>query len=717
MDFELRAAKEKYEREQRDKKEKARQRLDREKKLKEEAAKRQEAIDAAQRTRRIEEAGATLDAQQRQEEVMWLGDGIVFDKDYLGIPVPGNGDKLKLPASAFSELSSQNALDKGPMFFKVSVASERATASSSSESNAYRTEDMEANHTHAGVLEFTANEGFVEIPPHVWQNVGLASGSSSGLAKVKVCYVRLPKGTYAKLRPENPDFIDVPNHKAVLETKLRHHASMSVGDLLTVQHAGVDYGLRVMDLKPSLSVSVLETDMEVDVVGSGDNNEDGSSAQSRLLPLELGKSQNGVVPEGEYRYYKFSVDKTNGKAISSGELSLLVHLSVETSGGAADADVYIGAHPLLFPTKHNHDWSSHDKGSKVIMMTSSGREVGEGTFSIGVYGFSGTTSYQVLVEVKQAVQAPPGQKLGTRGSVSSPSSSHQQGEDGFEKCENCAQLIPHRTFALHEAYCRRHNVICKHPNCGIVLRKTEMEKHVHCGKCGQALQRDELEKHTKVFHEPLKCGCGAVLEMEQMVDHRASVCPLRQITCRFCGDMVQAGAEAENVRDRYRGLTQHESSCGSRTTPCDTCRRAIMLKEMDLHKAAAHGGPSQIESSLLSDSTPLSGQIGKITEHAGSNVRVADSQPYTPSHIECPICSRKFDGHETWQLNEHINTVHLSSQEEAASGMQVESSVVEETVNRFPFSTTKRTLSVACPICGMAVHSERDLSSHIDMVH
>jgi hypothetical protein len=61
MDFELRAAKEKWEKEQREKKERARARIEREKKARDEAAKRQEAIETAQRLRRLEESAA-LDA-------------------------------------------------------------------------------------------------------------------------------------------------------------------------------------------------------------------------------------------------------------------------------------------------------------------------------------------------------------------------------------------------------------------------------------------------------------------------------------------------------------------------------------------------------------------------------------------------------------------------------------------------------------------------------
>jgi hypothetical protein len=63
----------------------------------------------------------------------------------------------------------------------------------------------------------------------------------------------------------------------------------------------------------------------------------------------------------------------------------------------------------------------------------------------------------------------------------------------------------------------RHNVACLHDGCGVVLRKEAAADHVHCNKCGRAFQQREMEKHMKVFHEPLQCPCGVVLEKEDMV--------------------------------------------------------------------------------------------------------------------------------------------------------------------------------------------------------
>ncbi|OVA09753.1 Ubiquitin fusion degradation protein UFD1 [Macleaya cordata] len=567
MDFELRAAKQKLEREQKERKEKARLKLEREKKAKQEAVRQREAIEAAQRIRRLDAAEALLKANQQMEEVSVAADGVVFYRILEAVPFQGYGDKIKLPPSCFTELSNQGALDKGPMYFQLSkVHQEGPPQTDAAEQQSHGT-------THSGVLEFTANDGFVELPPHVWNNLFHADSPTVPLVEVR--YVRLPKGTYAKLQPDGMGFSDVPNHKAVLETSLRQHATLSEGDVITVNHGELSYKLRVLELKPSTSVSVLETDIEVDIVGPESASE--RMDQYALIPLELGKVEVGTLEEGKYVYYKFSIDADIGGRIASGDAN--IEVKIDTENGDGDTDLYVSRHPVIFPTQHQHDWSSHDIGSKVLILSPKDQSLGAGTYSIAVFGFKGTTKYRISVGVQENSNRNVGELASSSSSVVDANS---------VQCHNCAHYIPSRTIALHEAYCSRHNLICKHAGCGIVLRREEAEKHVHCEKCGRASQVGELEKHMKVFHEPLHCGCGAILEKEEMVQHQSSVCPLRLVTCQFCGDMVQAGSSASDVRDRLRGLTEHESVCGSRTAPCDSCGRSVMLKEMDIHRVAVH---------------------------------------------------------------------------------------------------------------------------------
>lgn len=565
MDFELRQAREKLEREQRERMQRAKAKAERERRAKAEAARRQEALEASHRERRLAAARAQEEADRKMEEVMQLGNGISFSCMFEALRYDGPGDKIKLPPSSFKELSDGGALDKGPMYFRLSKARDTVPVATMEQEN--------EETTCCGVLEFTAREGSAELPLNVWNNLFRTDTPDVPLIEVK--YASLPKGTYAKLKPEGAGFSDLPNHRAVLETALRNHATLSENDTVVVNYGQLQYKLRVLELKPASSVSVLETDVEVDIEGS-DSILDNEENQNVLVPLFIGKVESSVVEEGKFRYYKFTVEESVCKKVASGLANVEVKIDTDASGG--DTDIYISRHPLVFPTQHRHEWSSHEVGSKVLILKPQDATLVSGVYSIGVYGFKGTSKYQLSVAIKDVNSQSIGERASASGSVDVDS----------VLCRNCKRHVASQSAHLHEAYCMRHNVACPHDGCGVVLRKEEAADHVHCNKCGRAFQQKELEKHMKVFHEPLHCPCGVVLEKEDMVQHQSLTCPLRLIVCRFCGDTVYAGGEPVDARDRLRNMCEHESICGSRTALCDSCGRSVMLKEMDIHLIVVH---------------------------------------------------------------------------------------------------------------------------------
>ncbi|KAH9793336.1 ubiquitin fusion degradation UFD1 family protein [Citrus sinensis] len=162
----------------------------------------------------------------------------------------GSGDKIKLPPSCFTELSGQGAFDKGPLHFNLSVLHQEGP------SNMVDGEKESNRSTHSDPVEI----GFAELP----------------------------------------------NQKAVLETSLRQHATLSQDDVLTVNYRELAYKLKVLELKPSSSVSVLETDIEVNIVSPDDMS--AGTDQYTLKPLLFGKSESGMVEEGKYVFYKFTID-------------------------------------------------------------------------------------------------------------------------------------------------------------------------------------------------------------------------------------------------------------------------------------------------------------------------------------------------------------------------------------------------------------------------
>ncbi|KAJ7964458.1 ubiquitin fusion degradation protein 1-like [Quillaja saponaria] len=59
-------------------------------------------------------------------------------------------------------------------------------------------------------------------------------------------------------------FVEISDPKAVLETTLRNHSCLTVGDTIMVMHNDNKFYIDVLETNPSFAVSIIETDCEVD---------------------------------------------------------------------------------------------------------------------------------------------------------------------------------------------------------------------------------------------------------------------------------------------------------------------------------------------------------------------------------------------------------------------------------------------------------------------
>ena len=122
--------------------------------------------------------------------------GIKFNMLLTPYPTTHHGDRITLPVSALEQLNPQGALDLGALTFQVSTA----TAV-----------------THCGVLEFTADEGKVGLPPNTARSLGLVEASP-----VTVKYVRLERGQHVSLQPLGDGFGEREvDFKIILERSLK----------------------------------------------------------------------------------------------------------------------------------------------------------------------------------------------------------------------------------------------------------------------------------------------------------------------------------------------------------------------------------------------------------------------------------------------------------------------------------------------------------------
>ncbi|KAF2275175.1 UFD1-domain-containing protein [Westerdykella ornata] len=174
-----------------------------------------------------------------------------FDEYFRCYPVamlPGpereeanHGGKVFLPPSALDKLTRLHITY--PMLFElINGAKEKKT--------------------HAGVLEFIAEEGKIYLPYWLMQTLGVEPGD---LLQVKS--TDLPLGTFIKLQPQDPSFLEISDPKAVLENAFRNFSCLTTGDVFTFAYNDNVYSIAVLETKPkhpSGAICTLETDLSVD---------------------------------------------------------------------------------------------------------------------------------------------------------------------------------------------------------------------------------------------------------------------------------------------------------------------------------------------------------------------------------------------------------------------------------------------------------------------
>ncbi|GMF46899.1 unnamed protein product [Phytophthora fragariaefolia] len=253
MELDLNARNAKWSREQNKRREQAKRKVEAERRKRAAAARAREELEQLQQQRRVERI-AELERQEQQAlEEQRLTGGIKYLQQLRPVPTVGDGDKITLPVSALEELNPQNALELGVFTFELSFEPQGGAG--------------DRQQTHAGVLEFVAEEGTVGLPPKV--AASLFRHSKLLPDSVQVRFVRLEKGKFASLQPRGDGFGDRQiDFKHMLERSLKAHTTLTEGDVLFVRHGRETFEVLVAELRPEPAINILNTDLEVDIIPS-----------------------------------------------------------------------------------------------------------------------------------------------------------------------------------------------------------------------------------------------------------------------------------------------------------------------------------------------------------------------------------------------------------------------------------------------------------------
>nr|CCA14777.1 conserved hypothetical protein [Albugo laibachii Nc14]CCA26767.1 conserved hypothetical protein [Albugo laibachii Nc14] len=178
--------------------------------------------------------------------------GIHYSCSLKPVPISSDGDLITLPPSALEELTAQEAFRVGKFTFELSVMLPNVAPC--------------LQVTHASVLEFTAEEETIGVPPKVARCLLF---SQSVPKSIQIRFVRLERGLFARFQPKEEGFgareIDL---KLVLERSLHRHTTLTIGDTVLVRHGRKTFEISVIHAEPEEAIDILNTDLEVDIMPS-----------------------------------------------------------------------------------------------------------------------------------------------------------------------------------------------------------------------------------------------------------------------------------------------------------------------------------------------------------------------------------------------------------------------------------------------------------------
>ncbi|PWN38892.1 UFD1-domain-containing protein [Ceraceosorus guamensis] len=154
------------------------------------------------------------------------------------------GGKIMMPTSALARLSHLGI--QTPWLFELSSTGTAA--------------DGEEYKTHAGVLEFIADEGNVHLPAWMMRQLHLSEGDP-----IRVRGKSMPQGKHVKIQPQTVDFLEIADPKGVLEGALSNFSALTKGDIIEISYNCLTFEILVLEIKPDAeSINITETDLEVD---------------------------------------------------------------------------------------------------------------------------------------------------------------------------------------------------------------------------------------------------------------------------------------------------------------------------------------------------------------------------------------------------------------------------------------------------------------------
>jgi hypothetical protein len=549
------------------------------------------------------------------------------------------GDKIRLPQSALEQLlaaSTVSVSSSRPSNANFDPFNPYSLAAARAEQSQWRDTQQQLPHpltfrlvnaanghvVYAGIREFSAEEGEVELSPFLRNALGIVASENDWKraqtrgpdeegtigqpvdlneeqsTQITVHAKQLPKGKYVRIRPLEAGY-NPEDWKSLLERHMREsYTTLTNGEILSVRGSkSEEFRFLIDKFEPDAEgICVVDTDLEVDIEALNEEQARETLKQILAKAQKPSGSAEGSSPGGDIDIWKAATGQVlDGDYVdfrlSSWNRALPIQIEVTVDDGEA-IEIFIS--PLSTrqrakPREDEHifgDFDGHDTKTLTLLPTNIALEDAE---ELLLSLHAGPTPegqspaiHQYFLRVKQTVDDKDSSK-----SVDLAEDVEIHGPDE-EQCKNCHQWIPKRTMMLHENFCLRNNVLCPHCSNVFQKRSQEWQDHWHC-EYDSSYGNTPLSKlrHNDIYHRARACpNCDyEAANLKELASHRTSICPGKLILCQFCHlEVPQEGDPFDPSPDALiSGLSAHELADGARTTDCHLCSKFIRLRDMATH--------------------------------------------------------------------------------------------------------------------------------------
>ncbi|ETB62470.1 hypothetical protein YYC_01036 [Plasmodium yoelii 17X] len=446
--------------------------------------------------------------------------------------------------------------------------------------------------THACVLEFSSNEGIIEVSENIKENLGIFE--KNGVIRILISYANLSKCDFIKFESLNENINDIKYVKNLLENKLSlNYSTLTLGDYVHINNLK----FYISELEPDNAVSLINTDITVDICERKNINEnqiDFFSNDNKISnnnnPYEIINNTqvniNNTI-NGEFKKYKFIINYNILELLKKGNISINIYLKSEninnfhifisfppyddvsetvhhihvddcTDQIKIDKDLIqkcLRYHFICFQNDEKNENiqlsnTNDNKNNNLLCYDTNNlnqksyqdySEILEYLYDqffphiifIGILSNSNIPlNYNLSSNVIENTLNLTKNKDIENQNIKINTNENIINNQNYIKCDNCLKDILDYNINMHKIHCIKNFSICN--ICKQPFKKNELINHIHCDICNEGMHINDKNKHNSIWHVKIKCLCEKYFYKKQFIFHQKLFCPKKLIFCPFC---------------------------------------------------------------------------------------------------------------------------------------------------------------------------------------